>query len=243
MRRNGTSYTSSTIDHSANLWPDPVNVGKCRNDGLNRVFINSQHGKVEYTYSGGVWNKRVIDTTVQRGDILVARLKADGLYSLYHTFTSKSWGSPTIPKGPLREYTWNNQASSYNTNIVVDAVTGATAKMDAGNGRNDQVARMYTPDYGGGKILEITSTTPMIYATPGADLALSGIQPISQGMMIMISNLTANCEYHVDTVHALGGKWSDSGSFLASSTTTNWLIMSQQTSMFYRVRGLPQMEP
>lgn len=159
---NGTAYSSSPIDNCDDLWPDPKELGDVRNDGLTRILINSGHGKVEYVHRDGAWEKTVIDATIQRGDILVTHLKSDGRYRLYATHTSQSWGDHPLSKGPLKEYSWDPATSSYGQTIVVDAMSGATAKLDAGTGRNDGVRRLYAPDYEGGRIVEITSDDPFI---------------------------------------------------------------------------------
>jgi hypothetical protein len=154
------AYKSKVIE-GAVVHPDPVCIGKSRNDGKTRVVINGADGKVEYYYRVGKWQKTVVDPTRQRGDVYVATLKADGKDRIYVTHTARPWGKNKLPKGPVKEYTWDKVKRKYKEEIVLDGVTGATAKVTAGNGRNDGIVRMYTPDFGRGKILEVTSDSPM----------------------------------------------------------------------------------
>lgn len=154
-----SSYSKTSSIETTDFWPDPTFLGKARNDQTNRIYANSQFGRVEYSYNNGTWEKNIFDATTQRGDIFVARLKNDGKFNIYSTFTAKTWGTP-IPKGPLKEYSWNG--TSYSESEVVDATTGATAMLSAGVGRNDDTVRIYTPLYGTGEIYEITNSSPYI---------------------------------------------------------------------------------
>ena len=77
---NGASWDVTLMHNtykSLNIFnhPDPTTLGKGRNDGLNRIFVNGGDGKVEYSYSGRGWSKHVLDATAQRGNIFVARVK------------------------------------------------------------------------------------------------------------------------------------------------------------------------
>ncbi len=160
---HGKTYASSPIDHSDRLWPAPTGADDIRNDGRVRVFINGGQGRAEYVYGSGGWTKYVIDPTARRGDLVAARLRSDGLQRLYATESEKKWGD-RLPKGPLREFTWDADSQAYRAQIVVDAITGATAKIATGSGRNDAVMRLYAPDHEGGRILEITSDDPLLQA-------------------------------------------------------------------------------
>ena len=236
MTWNGSTYTTSAIDHTAGLTPDPTAVGKLRNDGRTCVLINSpsKTGKFEYVYAGASWLKTTVDATSQRGDVFVARLKADGLYRAYVTYAGN-----VLPKGPLREFTWDSATSSYTTNVVVDAITGATAKMAAGDGRNDGVARLYTPDYAGGRMLEITSTNAFHYAVPRADLAIGGLAVTNATVWLAITNLTATCDYSVERALDLRQGWSASEVFTAVAPVTNWPDTNGLDRAFYRILGRP----
>lgn len=234
MTWNGSTYTTSAIDHTAGLTPDPTTVGKLRNDGRTCVLINSQTGKCEYVYNAGAWARTTVDATVQRGDVFVARLQADGLYRAYVTYTGN-----VLPKGPVREFTWNPATSSYTTSVVVDATTGATAKLAAGNGRNDGVARLYTPDYAGGRLLEITSTNAFLYAVPRTDLAIVGLAVTNGTVVLVITNLTATCDYAVERALDLLQGWSTDQVFTAVAPVTNWGETNGLDRAFYHVLGQP----
>ncbi len=108
----------------------------------------------------------------------------------------------------------------YTDEVIVDGMTGATAKLDAGNGR--RVARLYAPDYDGGRILEMTSTEPLVYATLQSDLMIVGREFIAERAALLLSNLTARCEYRVETASDLMETWPNTSSFTASSPVTTW---------------------
>lgn len=148
---NGTTYNSVAIN-SDDTWPDPTDIGYGRNDNLIRAYINSSLGRVEYSYSNGSWRENIIDNTSQRGDVYLARLKSDGLYRLYTTFSLN-------PKRKIREYEWSSGAFSMDS-TTLDGLTGATAQLTSGNGRNDGIERLYTPNWAGGYIYEVTATNP-----------------------------------------------------------------------------------
>lgn len=236
---SGSSYASFPIDvASAALGPDPVDVGFTRNDGKVRVVANTQQGKREYTWNGSAWQALTFDPLNRRGDMRVARLKSDGLYRMYATHAGA-----TTPKPPLLEFSWSAATSKYTSNTVVDAVTGATAMLDAGNGRNDGVARLYAPDYAGGEMLEITSSDPLVYARPASDLRLNGLSVGAGSVSVSISNLTAHCEYQVLSVSDLTANWRQVGAFTATGAATNWPDVPPGGAAFYRVKGQPQPEP
>ena len=236
MTWNGSTYTTSAIDHTAGLTPDPTAVGALHNDGRTCVLINSpgKTGKFEYVYNAGAWIRSLVDATSQRGDVFIARLKSDGLYRAYVTYTGN-----VLPKGPVREFTWNPGTSSYTTSIVVDAITGATAKLAAGNGRNDGVARLYTPDYAGGRMLEITSTDAFRSAVPRADLAIVDMAVMNGAVSLVISNLTATCEYAVKRALDVQQGWTTSQVFTAVSSATNWCDSNQMDRVFYQIMSRP----
>ena len=175
-----------------------------------------------------------MDATNQRGDVFVTRLKADGLYRAYVTYTGNG-----PPKGPVREFTWNPGTASYTTSVVVDAITGATAKLAVGNGRNDGVTRLYTPDYAGGRMLEITSTNAFLYAEPRADLTIVGVSVPNGTLRLVITNLTVTCDYEVARTLDLQKGWSTSHVFTAASAVTNWNDATATNQAFYRIRGRP----
>ena len=139
-------------------------VGDLRNDGVNRVLASSRSLE-ELTWNGTAYSSSPIDNCddlwpdpKELGDV-----RNDGLTRiLINSGHGKVEYLHPLPKGPLKEYSWDPATSIYGHTIVVDAISGATAKLDAGTGRNDGVRRLYAPDYEGGRILEITSDDPFI---------------------------------------------------------------------------------
>ena len=235
----GASYASFPVDvASYALAPDPTDLGFTRNDSKIRVVANTQQGKREYTWTGTAWQNLTFDTLNRRGDIRVARLKSDGRYRIYTTHAGA-----TTPKPPLTEFAWSDVTSRYVSNTVVDAVTGATAMMTAGNGRNDGVARLYAPNYAGGEMLEITSTDPFLYANPREDLTITGITSMDQRIVLSFSNLTAHCDYRVEATVALGQPWSNTASFAASAGWATWTNGLESSQKFFRAVGRPPQEP
>ena len=235
----GESYAAFPLDVAGYaLAPDPTDVGHSRNDGLTRVVANTQQGKREYTWTGGSWQHVTFDPLNRRGDMRIARLKSDGRQRIYTTHA----GSAT-PKPPLMEYSWNDVTAGYDSDSVVDGITGATAMIDAGNGRNDGVARLYAPDYAGGEMLEITSAQPLVYATPRTDLVIADITTAGDMMSLLVSNLTERCEYRVEVAPAIGPSWSNAASFVASTPWVTWFGPLAQDGVFYRIVGFPQPEP
>jgi len=234
---SGSSYASFPIDvASYALSPDPTDVGCPRNDRTVRVVANTQQGKREYTWNGSAWQSLTFDPLNRRGNMRVARLKSDGLYRIYTSHSS----TPAIP---LKEFSWNPSTSQYASNTVVDAVTGATAMFDAGNGRNDGVARLYAPNYAGGELLEITSDSPYVYAAPDGGLRLNGLSVGTGTVRVSVTNLTARCEYRVRRASDHLADWQQVGAFTATGTSTNWLDAPTNGAAFYQVLGRPQPDP
>ena len=236
---SGTSYAAFPIDvASGALAPDPTDVGCTRNDSTVRVVANTQRGKREYTWNGGAWQAITFDPLNRRGDMRIARLKADGLYRIYTTHSGA-----TTPKPPLLEFVWDVATSKYGSNTVVDAITGATAMIEAGNGRNDGVARLYAPNYAGGEMLEITSSDPLVYAKPDRGLCLKGLCVGADHVSVSISNLTARCEYRVQRASEPAASGRQIGAFTAIGIATNWLDVPTNGAAFYHIIGQPQSEP
>ena len=235
----GSAYASFPVDvGSYALSPDPTDVGCPRHDGTVRVVANTQQGKREYTWDGGAWQNATFDPTVRRGTLRVARLWADGHPRIYATHS----GSAT-PKPPLVEFAWDSGAARYVSNVVVDAVSGATAMVDAGNGRNDGVARLYAPNYAGGEMLEITSADPFLYAVPDEGLRLDGLSAGSGAVAVSITNLTARCEYRLRRASEPAAAWQQVGAFTAAGPSTNWSDARTNGASFYQVIGQPEPEP
>lgn len=236
---SGSAYAAFPIDvANSALAPDPTDVGYARNDGTVRVVANTQQGKREYAWNGSAWQAITFDPLNRRGDMRIARLKSDGLYRIYATHS----GAAT-PKPPLLEFFWNAVTSKYGSNTVVDAITGATAMIDAGNGRNDGVARLYAPNYAGGEMLEITSSDPLVYAAPDNSLCLGALYVGADRVSVSVSNLTARCEYRVQRASEPAANGRQVGAFTATGTSTNWFDAPTNGAVFYRVIGQPQPEP
>jgi hypothetical protein len=115
---NGIKFDSLNID-TATLWPDPILLGTIRNDGKNRILANSNKGRIEFSYSGNTWIRSSIDTTVQRGDILIAALKADGKKRVYTNYTAQG---TLKPAGPVNEFSWNSVTYDKSKVVDVDSV-------------------------------------------------------------------------------------------------------------------------
>ncbi|MDI6840690.1 MAG: T9SS type A sorting domain-containing protein [bacterium] len=155
---NGTSYDEAVIN-LPQQWIVGVSVGQGRNDGINRIYAAVENGhlyEVTYAYSG--W--QVLDITPSgpnksRYGIRIGKTKSEGKYLLYATQQG----------GDLREYSWNG--STYEDSVVIDAVTGATACLSIGIGRNDDTVRIYATNYSTRAIYEVTNTSPYYAVTEG----------------------------------------------------------------------------
>ncbi len=156
---NGSSYTTVGLSPcGSSQSADAVEIGTGRNDGVNRVYVNTEvAGRIEYTWNGSAYTATTIRPTGHRGDIHLAQLHSDQQTRVYMTNASHG----IVPAGDLMEYTWNSTTSQWSqTSTVLSAVSGATSFIEAGDGRNDNVIRLYAPNFSTGEILEITSTTP-----------------------------------------------------------------------------------
>ncbi|PLX07744.1 MAG: hypothetical protein C0596_09980 [Marinilabiliales bacterium] len=155
---NGSSYDETASISGADGWPETVVVQDTRNDGVNRVMTQDYNGTYEYTWNGSSWDEVNVSARAGRSFLFAAKTKADGKYYIYNTFCGDVF----------REYSYNSGTMSYDyTNI--DAATGATAIIDVGTGRNDNVVRLYTPGYASGKIYEITNVDPLIVGSTGIE--------------------------------------------------------------------------
>ena len=154
---SGSLYDSINVTQDF-MWPDPFDMGNCRNDGVNRLFANTNKGRREIAYNSGNlnWDVTVIGNNGKRGDVCLEKLKSDGLNAIYSTY-SKGWN---YANDHFVEYKWNG--SSYDSTKVLDATSGATAMIGAGFGRNDDTMRMYVPNYVGNTVLELTWADPYV---------------------------------------------------------------------------------
>jgi hypothetical protein len=175
-------------------------VGNLRNDGVMRVLGNGVGNAPSFLYDFTWSGSSYVSFPIDVASYALAPDPTDA-------GCTRNDGTVRVVANTQqgkREYTWNGGTSRYDSNTVVDAVTGATAMIDAGNGRNDGVARLYAPDYAGGKMLEITSTQPMVYATPRDDLAMACIEPAADKIVLRLTNLTVHCEYRVEVTPGVG---------------------------------------
>ena len=160
--QNG-QFHNSAVD-AVNTWPDAMQIARGRNDGINRIYTNATGnmggGRKEVSWNGSNWDIEIIEPKAHRGDIHVARLKADGKYRVYLT-TSKYFKGAA---GPLDEYEWDGQ-KWMKTGVVMSAQSGATAMLTSGDGRNDRVERLYAPHWSTGGIYEISNRNPFVNTT------------------------------------------------------------------------------
>ncbi|MBI4721597.1 MAG: hypothetical protein HY769_01090 [Candidatus Stahlbacteria bacterium] len=128
-----------------------VAVGQGRSDETNRIYASRENGHLyELTYSSGIW--QYVDMTPSGPNkshygIRVDRMRSDGKYRVY----------TTTQGGAVTEFSWNGSAWK---DSVVDAVSGATACLDIGVGRNDDTFRIYATNYQTGGVYEFTNTSP-----------------------------------------------------------------------------------
>ena len=157
---NGISYDSTAITTSF-MWPDPFGMGDTRNDGISRIFANTNSGRQEVSYNSSTQNWDILTLTQnpKRGDVCLAKLKSDGLNAVYTTY-STGWN---YSNDDLIEFKWNG--ASYDSVKVIDASTGATAMLNAGVGRSDDTMRLYAPNYAGNSLYEITWADPYVLPT------------------------------------------------------------------------------
>ena len=166
----GTSFDQVNLLCPTNTYPDAVQIADGRNDGIQRVYVNTTaggdtlDGRWEYTWVGTGWVSELIEDEEHRGDIHLAKLKSDGKNRVYTT-TSDYWAGPA---DDLVEYEWDG-SSWVKTGVVLDAISGATAMLASGNGRNDDTLRMYTPNYVTGGIYEITHVDPYFQGTTSSN--------------------------------------------------------------------------
>lgn len=155
----GTRYTIDSPSPKIE-WPDAIHIGQGRNDGINRIYANcfSGRGRIEYTWNGTFWTETIINPFVHRGDIYTAAVKADGLTRVYTT-TSKYFKGEA---GTLNEFVWNSNTKQFDSTVVLDATSGATAMIVSGYGRNDDTMRLYATNYVAGTTYELTNKSPFV---------------------------------------------------------------------------------
>lgn len=141
-------------------WPDAIDIGQGRNDGINRIYANcfNGRGRLEYTWNGTSWTETMINPVVHRGDLYLAAVKADGKARVYTTTSEYFKGKA----GNFLEFEWNSANISFDSTILLDATSGATAMIYAGYGRGDDTMRLYASNYVKGTIYELTNTNPYV---------------------------------------------------------------------------------
>ncbi|MDD3687157.1 MAG: T9SS type A sorting domain-containing protein [Bacteroidales bacterium] len=152
---NGTAWADSSSVSTSLGWPETVAVTDGRNDGVQRIYTQDNSGTHEITRSGSSWVINTIEAQSGRSFLFSAKTKSDGKNYIYSTDVGS----------PMREYKYNSGTGLYEY-TTIDAASGATALIDAGAGRNDNIVRIYTPGYATGKIYEITNTSPFILSVP-----------------------------------------------------------------------------
>ncbi len=149
---NGSSYDKLIINTPERIVA--AALGDAHNDGINRLYAAKDSGHIyEVTYTNG-WGAAK-DITPQGPDkshygLIVAKTRRDSKERIYAT----SQG------GAVYEYSYNG--NNFEDTILVDAVSGATACITVGAGRNDDTTRIYATNYEDGHIYEITNTDPWV---------------------------------------------------------------------------------
>jgi hypothetical protein len=145
---NGAFYDEESISSPDQLVK--VVVGPGRNDGIDRVYGSGKMSHIcEFSYDSATWSYQDIHPNapyLPRFGLCLDRTKSDGYLRLY---------SNTVIDA-VREHSW---AESVWVDTIIDAVSGATADLTVGPGRNDDTMRIYTTgDIG--YIMEYTNTSP-----------------------------------------------------------------------------------
>ncbi|MDI6839901.1 MAG: T9SS type A sorting domain-containing protein [bacterium] len=153
------SWNSSYYEESVITLPSyrlcKAAVGSGRNDLVNRVYVSCGGGYVyELTYSAGNWQQVDICPSapmLSRYGLWLGRTKSDSKNSKIRVYTTAQFGN-------IREHSWDGSAW---VDTVVDAVTGASADLTVGRGRNDDTNRIYAT-HRNGSIYEFTNTDPYV---------------------------------------------------------------------------------
>jgi len=135
---NGISYDEDLMNAPTQMIK--TDIGDGRNDGTTRVYGAGRTGHVhEYTYNDGEWDMIDIHPEAEylsRYGLVVDNPNMDGLNHLYSV----------AQFGDFREHSW--QEEQWNE-IALDTVTGATANLNVGRGRNDYKKRVYVAGVNG----------------------------------------------------------------------------------------------
>jgi hypothetical protein len=148
---NGSGYDEVVISTSNNLCKAVVGPG--RNDGSNHVYAAGLLGHIyEFSYNSKGWDTLDIHpgaADLSRYGLCIGRTRADGKNRLYS-------GSNN---GDICEHSWDGNSWS---DSAIDAVTGATAYLTVGAGRDDDTMRIYATNIDN-QLYEFTNTTPFVY--------------------------------------------------------------------------------
>lgn len=233
---DGSNYSETAAISGADGWPETVVVEDVRNDGMNRVMTQDYNGTYEYTWNGTSWDEVSVSTRSGRSYLFAAKTKADGKYYIYNTFCGDVF----------REYSYNSGTMSYD-HTDIDAATGATAIIDVGTGRNDNVVRLYTPGYASGKVYEITNEDPLIVGGTSNNFVSNEPDIIRVNYFsnkIIINNTTSNGELKIFDINGrmissttTSGNLSYDFNYLNSGVYIAWLIMDgkQETVKFVKM--------
>jgi len=136
-------------------------------------------------YSDGNWVVTTVDPLVHRGDFVSARVKADGKVRLYTTISEYFKGKA----GPMTEYEWDG--TKWNSSVVLDTKSGATAMIKEGMARNDDTMRLYAPYYVNGTIHELTWAEPWVDNTSHVSIPQK-IDPSNEVRWTILPNPVTN---------------------------------------------------
>ncbi len=180
---DGSSWSDSTSASASNGWPETVVITDGRNDGLQRIYTQDNSGIHEITRNGEAWDAQQIYSRTGRSFLFAAQTKSDEKYYLYNTSIAL----------PFMELGYNSGSGQYDA-TTIDAATGATALIDVGVGRNDNVVRIYTPGYASGKIYEITNQDPLVLGSTDIEQEDSNIEISfnSNSNILYLSNLESS---------------------------------------------------
>lgn len=149
---NGNVYNLTDSISAPNGASETVVLGDFRNDQIIRLLTEDNFGMWEYTFNTTAWSQKKIGSRTGRAFLFAGVTKSDGKTYVYSTDIGL----------PFMELSYNSSTQAYDS-ANVDAVSGATALMDIGVGRNDDTVRIYIPNYATGLVYEVTNVNPYVY--------------------------------------------------------------------------------
>jgi hypothetical protein len=158
------SFTGTWAIETTNLGLGPLNsiaIGKCRADGLNRLYVAATDGHVyEVWRDGEVWRYLSLGLgSLKMSSIAVGDARGDGIPCVY----------ATNDDGRVYEFKFHNGTWSQS---VVEQNHSGLQQVEVGSGRGDGVKRLYVTD--GSNLSEYTYT-PTTSAPFAAQLLPNGI--------------------------------------------------------------------